>query len=388
MVLNMKIAFFTDTFLPQINGVTKTLARLIDYLDEKGIEHLVLAPDHQEDDFFGYNVERFLSFKFFLYPECRLSIPNFFRINKKLRDFNPDLIHIVTEFNMGLTGLQYAKLNDIPVVSSYHTNFSTYLKYYNLEFLDNLSWNYMKWFHNQCETNFCPSHETKKMLEHKGIDNVEIWTRGIDCEQFSPDYRNADFRRVHSIDNKIVLLYVGRVSMEKDLDILLNSFCDISKKYKDNVALVITGEGPMLENFRNDCPGNVIFTGYKHGDELSEIYASSDIFVFPSTTETFGNVVLEAMASGLPVIGAASGGVKDNLINGYNGSSCEPRDTDAFTKATIKLIDNKLLRVAMGYNARQHALQKSWGKVFDKLISDYERCLRKQPKGDNLEISA
>ncbi|MCG8499938.1 MAG: glycosyltransferase family 1 protein [Firmicutes bacterium] len=380
----MKIAFFTDTFLPQINGVTKTLARLIKYLDKKGIEHLVFAPDHHEEDFFTYNVERFLSFKFFLYPECRLSIPNFFRIHKKLNAFRPELIHIATEFNMGLAGLQYGKTKEVPIVSSYHTNFSKYLQYYGLEFLENALWNYMQWFHNQCSINLCPSHETKKMLENKGVNHLGIWTRGIDCEEFKPEFRSQALRESLGAADKIVLLYVGRISIEKDLDILFDSFKNINQKYYDKVSLVITGDGPMLSKFKTEAPDNVIFTGYKQGRELAEIYASADIFMFPSTTETFGNVVMESMASGVPVVSVAVGGIKDNLLDGHNGLICKPRNVQDFTQAAMRLIEDRVLRVELGYQARQYALMRSWKNVFDKLISDYERTLAYHNKKYNI----
>lgn len=371
----MRVALFTDTFLPQINGVTNTLTKLIEYYKANNIEYLVFAPDSYTDLNQKFNVEKFISIKFLLYPECRLSFPNVFRLRNSLLQFKPDIIHIMTEFNMGLAGLTYGKKLGIPTISNYTTNFAQYLKYYNLEIFQNTSWNYMRWFHNQNEITLCPSMETRELLNSQGIPNTGIFSRGVDCENFNEKLRSIKLRNELGINDKIVLLYVGRVAMEKDIDVLLEGYRKISNKYKDKVSLIITGNGPELTRYKNSFPKGTIFTGYKKGRELAEIYASSDIFVFPSPTETFGNVVLEAMASGLPVIAANAGGVKDTVKNRVNGLLFNPGDANQLTNLVIEMIEDENLKNSLKANAKKTVSERSWTSIFDGLVETYEEVI-------------
>lgn len=228
----MKVALFSDTFLPQVNGVTNTITKLIEYFEESNIEYIVFAPETYTDINHHFNVETFSSIKFFLYPECRISFPNTFRLRNSLLQFKPDIIHTMTEFNMGIAGMNYGKRYEIPTVSSYTTNFAQYLKYYNLDFIESYCWDYMRWFHNQSYKTLCPSTETIKFLDDHGIKNTTIFSRGVDPERFNPDYRSKKLREELGIDNKIVLLYVGRIAPEKDIHILLESYNQIISKYR------------------------------------------------------------------------------------------------------------------------------------------------------------
>jgi glycosyltransferase involved in cell wall biosynthesis len=381
----MKVALFTDTFLPQINGVTNTLSKLMDYYKTKNIEYLIFAPDTYSNLDSNVNVEKFASLKFILYPECRLSFPNIFRIKNTLLEFNPQVIHNITEFNMGIAGLTYGKKLGIPTISNYTTNFADYLKYYNLNIFENAAWNYMRWFHNQNDITLCPSLETLKLINEKGIKHTGIFSRGISTIQFNESFRSISLRKKFGINDKIVLLYVGRIAVEKDIDILAAAYNNIYNKYKNKVSLIITGDGPELEKYKRTFPKNTIFTGYKKGDELSEIYASSDIFVFPSPTETFGNVVLEAMASGIPVIAANKGGVTDTVKNGINGILFNAGNSLDLEKKIIELIENASLYNFLKSNTILTAKEKSWNKVFDNLICTYENIIYRTQ--DNKEIS-
>ena len=377
----MKVAIFTDTFLPQINGVTNTLNKLIEYYEANNIEYLIFAPDNDTEKNESYNIQRFFSIKFFLYPECRIAFPNTFKVSASLSSFKPDIIQLMTEFNMGMTGLMYGKKHGIPTVSNYTTNFCQYLNYYNLDFLNNSVWTYMRWFHNQNNLTLCPSEEIKFYLKKKGIANTDIFSRGIDSKKFNPELRSEDLRMQLGINNKLVFLYVGRVSPEKDLDILIDAYGQIYNKYRDKIALIITGEGPYLDKCKNDFPKNTIFTGFKKGRELAQIYASSDIFVFPSSTETFGNVVLEAMASGIPVIGADAGGVKNIIDHRINGLKFKARDMNELIGLMVKLIEDENLRNTLRTNARNTGLKRSWNKVFSGLMDTYNNILLNKKNG-------
>jgi len=372
----LKVAIFTDTFVPQVNGVARTMGRLAGALSERDISCLVLSPDTGFEDNRGYDLYFSQGFKFLVYPECKIALPNFSELCIRLDLFKPDVLHLATEFSMGLCGLKYASRARIPVVGSYHTNLPQYLSYYGFSFLSVWVWKYLCWFHNQCLKNYCPSKETLKLLSTKGVRNLDIWGRGVDTALFSPLKRKPSFKVQVGAEDKTVLLYVGRLAPEKDLDILINAF-RILNKYHRGIHLVITGEGPLSASLKREAPPGVTFTGYLHGEELAEAYASSDIFVFPSTTETYGNVILEAMASGLPVVASYSGGVKENLINFYNGLACRPQSCTDMVMAATALIEHEYLRKNLAAQARAHALTMSWDSVINKLIDGYAEVVAK-----------
>ena len=372
----MKIAIFTDTFYPQINGVANTLNKMTMYFENNNMEYKVFAPKYDEDN--DFTTERFYSLKFFLYPDCRIALPNIFRITQILNEFKPDLIQLMTEFNMGVTGLRYGKKNNIPTISNYSTNFSQYTDYYKLDFLKQGIWDYLKWFHDQNNLTLCPSYESKKLLKHHDINNTAIFSRGIDSQKFHPSYRNENLRRKLGIENKITFLYVGRVSYEKDLDILSESYKSIINKFGTQIALIIVGEGPYLEKCKPLFPSDTIFTGFKNGMDLSELYASSDIFVCPSSTETFGNVVLEAMASGLPVIGADAGGVKEIISHKKNGLKFQARNAKELTECMEELLLNEDLRNFLKTNGLCFGQNRSWDKIIKGLHDIYREVLKEK----------
>lgn len=373
----MRVALFADTYLPQINGVTNTLGRLAAYYEASGIDYKIFAPKYDTDQM-DENIERYYSLKFFLYPESRITFPNLFRLTGSLAEFRPDLIHLMTECNMGIAGLHYGKKHGIPTISNYTTNFSQYTSYYKLNFLEQAIWNYMKWFHTQNDITLCPSHAARELLKDHGIDNTEIFSRGIDSENFHPMYRSPMFRKSLGIENKTVFLYVGRISVEKDLDILGESYHAIHTLYPEQTALVITGDGPFMKKCRSLFPEGTIFTGFKKGRELAEIYASCDIFICPSSTETFGNVVLEAMTSGLPVIGADAGGVGEIIKHRVTGLKFDPRNSEDLTGCMSELMSDPGLQNILKENGRHFGINRSWNKIFDGLMDIYQEILIKK----------
>lgn len=376
----MRVAIFTDTYLPEVNGVTHTLALLKNTLENSGHQCLVLAPEYTRDRRIDNdNVCRFKSIPFPLYNECRLSIPVYGPLASKVDRFNPDIIHVVTPLGIGHAGVRYAKERRLPAVSSFHTNFDSYLKYYNMQHFEKYLWAFFKNFHNQFITNFCPSQDTLATLSKQGIGNLAIWSRGIDTQTFSPLKRNAYFydqfrrRRGHK---KIKCLYTGRVALEKDLDILLESIAIVNQDHQQQVEFFIVGDGPERKHLQENAPNNVYFTGFLSGSQLTAAYASADIFTFPSSTETLGNVVLEAMASGLPIIAVSAGGILDNVVSGYNGLLSAPRDVDAFSRSLITLIDDCDKREQLAKQALESVQTKTWNYVFKQLFTDYQRAIK------------
>ncbi|WP_039835024.1 glycosyltransferase family 4 protein [Paenibacillus sonchi] len=372
----MRLALFTDTFLPQTNGVARTLGQLTSHLNRRGIEHLLFTPKSAPEDSYPDPVRPVASIPFFLYPECRLALPSMSSIQSQLNTFQPDLLHMATPFNIGLCGLRYAHRQGLPHVASYHTHFDRYLEYYRMRRIVPLYWRYMKWFHRSCGATFAPSRETAEILREQGFERLRLWSRGIDCRQYSPDKRQAaSVRERYGIADPLVLLYVGRIAPEKDIATLLHALQLLPESVAAGVHLLVVGDGPLLPELRAQAPHNVTFTGAKHGEELAELYASADLFVFPSSTETFGNVVLEAMASGLPVVAAGAGGSKELVMPGVTGVLFQPHDPGSLAEEICRLASNSMLRTAMGNEGRRQALGRSWEQIFDGLIRDYEEII-------------
>ncbi|WP_025681518.1 glycosyltransferase family 4 protein [Paenibacillus massiliensis] len=377
----MRLALFTDTYAPDTNGVARTLQRLSQHLNLRGIEHLLFTPQSIIEGSHAASVRTVANVPFFLYPECRIALPNRLAIHEELRGFRPDLLHLATPFNMGLLGLKYALKHQLPHVISYHTHFDRYLEYYKLKSMVPLYWKYIKWFHRACDATFTPSLETLNSLQLQGIQRLKLWSRGIDCELYHPDRRHQHIRQRYGITAPLILLYVGRIAPEKNIDTLMLAMKHLPESMQARVHWLIVGDGPLLPKLRLHAPANTTFTGYLHGEELAAVYASSDIFVFPSCTETFGNVVLEAMASGLPVIAANAGGVKDLVSQHRSGILLEPNNAEALIRELCLWGDHMDQLRMMGLEGRRLAQTRSWRHIFDGLIADYEEAIqyRSQP---------
>ncbi|MDQ0245968.1 glycosyltransferase involved in cell wall biosynthesis [Bacillus fengqiuensis] len=381
----MKIALFTDTFAPDINGVANTLKRFTDYLKMKDIPFRVFAPEGTNDDLFSAHIHRFASLPFFLYPECRLALPNMLKIKASLQDFQPDIIHVATPFNMGLCGLHYAKKMNIPIVGSYHTDFDQYLKYYDLEFLSSLLWKYMNWFHRSLRCIFVPSPSTKEHLQPHGFTNVSIWSRGVDTALFHPYYDRFDVRIKYNIKRPYILTYAGRLAPEKNLDLLMKIARSLPAHIKHQTHWLIVGDGPLKEELQKKALEHMTFTGFLNKEQLANIYAASDLFVFPSATETFGNVVLESLAAGTPAIAANAGGVKHIVQHDGTGYLCDPDSVSQFVHYITFCLENLHKRIQLGHRARQYALTQTWESIFDGLLAQYEEALAHQT--DSIQLA-
>jgi len=386
----MRIAYFTDTYSPEVNGVTNTLSRLGNYLDKSHIDQLVIAPDYECENLLcdsNYRkVYRFKGITSSISPKSRLAIPAFWDIDKICDNFMPDIVHVTTELGIGFRGMRYALSRNIPLLMSYHTDFCKYLKYHNLDFLRPFLESYQSWFFSFSRRTLVPSQHTLGELFQKGFRNLDIWSRGIDSVDFSPKFRNEDLRKTLA-DGKFIFLYVGRLSAEKSLDLLLHAAGVIEKRFPGRTTFVFTGDGPYAEIIKNSNLPNVIFTGFKRGVELSEVYASADCFAFPSATETFGNVVLEAMASGLPVVAVAGGGVTDFLTHNNNALLCSPENQAAFAKNLVSVMENQNLRLRLSDNALKSALLRDWNSIFDGLVNVYTEAIE-EDRIRNVPLSA
>jgi len=375
----VRVALFTDTYLPEVNGVAKTLGRWAAFLEAQGVPCKVFAPTAETRAAADQpSVERFFSIPFLLYPECKFAIPNPINIRKALREFRPTLIHVATPFNIGFFGNHYARKHGIPLVASYHTHFDQYLSYYKLQWMEPVLMKYMSWFHADCRKVYVPSRSALEHLREKGFPPMEIWGRGIRADEFDPRVDREAALRSFGVDPaKFVVLYVGRLALEKSVDVLLEAFRRAPEPARSAMELVIAGDGPLYEELRGSIGSEepIRLLGFVQGRRLAELYAASDAFLFPSATETFGNVVLEALASGTPVVGADAGGVRDNVRHGATGLLCPPGDAAAFTAALLRLYEDAELRARLAAAGREYALSQSWDRIFRNLLDSYRRVI-------------
>ena len=379
-VMIVKLALFTDTYVPDVNGVALTLKRWADYLKDQGHQVKVFAPESKAKKDSNDHIIRYKSYPFFLYPDLEAAIANPLEIKAKLDRFKPDLIHVATPFNLGVLGRRYAVKYKVPFVASYHTNFDQYLKSYNLDWAKGILDFYLNWFHQDCQAVFAPSTITAAQLKDQGYPNVKIWPRGVDHHHFKPakvkDWAKHEAQAKFKLEkNKLTILYVGRLATEKSLDVLIDTLKEIPPHLLYKLQVNIVGDGPMRQEIKKqtkkyDLPINLL--GFQQGDNLSLLYQAGDIFFFPSATETFGNVVLEALASGLPVIGAKAGGVKDLVKQAHNGILCPPGEVEAFVDALLFLINNASVRQYYAKNARAFALKQSWDQIMAELLEELQ----------------
>ncbi len=379
----MRIALITENFLPKLDGVTHTLARLLEHLQANRHQALLLGPDSGMEHYAGAEIVGTAGLPFPFYPELKF---NFFRplFLRRLNDFHPDIVHLVDPVVLGTAGLAAARFLKKPVVSSYHTNLAAYCDHFGFPLLTKPMWSYKRLIHNQCSLTFCPSLSMATMLHKQGFQHLRIWPRGVDTALFQPERSSQQLRaswltgrqRPHDIS---VLLYVGRISWEKNLRLLTQAYRGM---HRERCHLVIVGDGPALKEVQQDLADlPVTFTGYLQGERLASAYASADIFAFPSTSETFGQVVLEAMASGLPVVGVHSEGVCDLVQDGHTGflldiqGLSEYEQVHGYRARLERLTRRSSMRHAMGQSALLEARQRSWPAAMNRLLHGYHEVI-------------
>jgi glycosyltransferase involved in cell wall biosynthesis len=373
----MRIAIFSEVYWPMVSGVSRSLQRLVEAMTSRGHECRVYAPSYPlpagEAD--QPEVHRSPSQPLFLYRDVRWGFPRVEEIAGDLASFRPDVVHVATEFAMGVTGVRLARQFELPIIASAHTDHERYATRYRLDWALPAGWRYLRWFYGNASRVLCPSRVYESHLNRRGVAHTGIWSRGIDRERFSPVHRSAEWRRELGIEaDAPVVLYVGRLAAEKNLDLLLEGWRHVVARRPD-AALVLVGSGPLASSLDLESPAGVILTGTLEGAALSRAYASADLFAFPSTTETFGNVLLEAMASGLPSLAVRAGGVLDFAVHGHNAMLAEPDSATALAEGILSLLDDPALRNILSRGALQTAQERDWGSTFDALEAEYRRVV-------------
>ncbi len=364
----MRIAFFTETFLPKVDGIVTTLCHLLDHLAQRGHQSLLFAPAGGPRRYANTPIIGLTGYSFPLYPELKL-VPPFVDVLKFLTTFNPDLIHVVNPFSLGLSGLRHARQLGIPVVASYHTDIPGFVRCWGFEMLVEPFRTYLRWLHNQADLTLSPSRATQVELEAHDFQRIKVWARGVDTLQFHPGHRTEVWRRrlTAGQPDAPLLLFVGRLSPEKRVDWLRPVL-----EAHPSTRLAIVGDGPARSDLERCFEGTAtVFTGYLAGRDLSGAYAAADIFVFPAANETFGNVVLEAMASRLPVVVAGAGGPLDFVVHGETGFLFDPNSQRSLIEAIGALLDDPFLARRLARNARIEAEARSWSHEMDLLLENY-----------------
>jgi len=372
----LKIAHFTDTFA-EVNGVARTIQQQIELAGKHGKDMTVVTcTEGLKRDDVVKGAARFApvgSFSMPEYPEITLHYPPFLKLLAWCAEQDFDCILTATPGPMGLAGLAIARILKIPVHGTYHTAFPQYVRMFTEDpAMEDAAWRYMRWFYGQMDTIYAPSRSTAQDLTERGIkaERIVVHPRGVDAERFHPDSEGRFFEDL-GLARQFKILYVGRVSREKSLDVLAESFRQVHR-HRPDARLVIVGDGPYLEEMRAqtaDLP--VIFTGYLQGDALTSAYAGADLFVFPSATDTFGNVVLEAQASGLPVVVTSSGGPREAMQPGRTGLVVAPYDPKALAMSVLDLMLDRERLASMAGLARKFAAQTSFDQAFLKTWDIY-----------------
>lgn len=372
----LKVALFTGNYNHIRDGVSMTLNRLVAFLEENDVDVLVFGPTKKDPE---------IEHSGTLLPVPSIAMPGRgeYRIStgfpsarrKDLEAFDPDLIHIATPDLLGYKAMRWALKNNKPIVSSFHTHFTSYLKYYKMGFLESLMWKYLRWFYGNCIHTYVPSPAMASDLKDSGIEtDMRIWARGVEMDIFNPEKQSEEWREKHGFGkDDVVVTFVSRLVWEKNLKIFAD-VVKLAKRKNDRIKAMIVGEGPALDELKELMP-DAVYTGFLTGNELATSYASSDIFFFPSDTETFGNVTLEAMASGLPcVVADAAGSISlvEHEVNGYRVSVKKVR---LFTEAIRTLASDKELRTSMGAASLKKSQTYSWNQINNTLLGYYSEAL-------------
>ncbi|HSE28935.1 MAG TPA: glycosyltransferase family 1 protein [Gemmatimonadales bacterium] len=382
----MKLSLVTDTYLPEINGVTTVLARMRTGLRDRGHQVQVIAPRYPDPGPDEEGIVRRASVPCPGYPAVRLSWPWSGRVLAALDAHGPELVHVVTEGPLGVTGRRWALANGVPLVTSFHTDFPRYAASYLGAWAVGPVRRHLQRFHAAAAHTQTPSAVTRDELRSLGVPNPVVWGRGVDSRVFAPGRRSERRRAAAGAAGRLVVLHVGRLAVEKDVATMATAFRLLHARFGRRLAFWVAGDGPKSSEVRAALPF-AAHAGFLARESLAELYADADLFVFPSPTETCGLVALEAMAAGLPVVAADQGGVRENVRTGINGLLVRAGDPEAFADAVGELVADSGRRLAMAQAARAFAVARDWERELDALEPLYASAMRPLPSAEAMPSS-
>ena len=358
----LRIALVTETYPPEVNGVALTVARIADGLRRRG-HQLQLVRPRQAGDGAGTAGELLVrGAPIPCYPHLRLGLPAAHRLRDAWSRWRPELVHIATEGPLGASALRVARELELAVTSDFRTNFQAYSAHYRLGWLRGAILAYLRRFHNRAGCTMVPTEALRAELQAAGFERTLVVARGVDTQLFDPARRSERLRRHWAVDGDArVVLYVGRLAAEKNLDALLQAFAAM-RQIDVRLRLVLVGDGPLRDALRLRCP-EAVFAGQRSGTDLAAHYASADLFLFPSLTETFGNVTPEAMASGLPVLAFDHAAAGQLIEHGHSGWLAPCGDAAAFVRLAQALVHDPAAARRAGQAARRSALELGWDGI-------------------------
>ncbi|MGW7775978.1 glycosyltransferase family 4 protein [Pseudomonas machongensis] len=381
----LRITLVSETFPPEINGVANTLGRLSEGLRVRGHQVEVVRP-RQASDAPGNSDDTLLLCRGWPlpgYPGLQWGEVSMHKLWRRWRRLRPDVLYIATEGPLGLSALRAARRLGIAVVSGFHTNFPQYSGQYGLGLLARLLTHYLRWFHRRTAITLVPSASQRLELERRGFERLGLMARGVDAQLFNPARRSQALREQWGLGpDDIAVLHVGRLAAEKNLALLLPCMQALQKSYPQRrLRLVVVGDGPLRNQMQQQFP-DAVFCGVQRGEALAEHYACGDLFLFPSLTETFGNVVLEALASGLAVVAYDEAAAAQHIRHGHSGALAMPGDQPAFIDAACWLLEDAETLRRVRLNARQHASRQGWQAIIEEFEGHlYNACRQTAAEG-------
>ena len=373
------IAFVTETFAPEVNGVAMTLGRLVDGLLDRGYRVNVFRPRQAVEGQRrrnGHYAEYLLAgTQVPMYPELRFGFPAVGRLQSVWREHRPDAIYVATEGPLGWSAVSAAEKLGIPTLSGFHTNFHTYSHHYRLRLLEPLIFRYLRTLHRRTGCTLVPTRALAQQLRDQGFGCVDVLPRGVDYRLFNPARRSDELRRQWGVEpGQLVCLYVGRIAAEKNIIAAVNAYRAVQRG-KPDARLVLVGDGPLSVTLARDNP-DFEFCGVRRGEDLARHFASGDLFLFPSQTETFGNVVTEAMASGLAVVAYDQAAAAEHIRDGDNGALAEDDSEASFIHRALELAQQSAQLRRIGQKAVDHAVSLSWEGIVERFIQLLDRQIR------------
>lgn len=377
----MRVALLAESFLPHMNGVTGSVLHVLRHLAEAGHETLVIAPKSGDvtADLHGARTELLRSVPLPSYPEVRVVFARAARLGALLRDFDPDVVHLASPFVLGWQGLAAADALRIPTVAVYQTDVVAYAQKYGLPHATALVEGHVTRLHRRATLTLAPSSASMRQLESLGVDRLRRWGRGVDAVRFAPAHRDDAWRAEIAPAGERIVGYVGRLAPEKQVDDL-RAIAGVP-----NTRLVIVGDGPSRSALREAIP-DAVFTGHLSGDALARVMAGFDVFVHPGESETFGQTIQEALASGVPVVATGVGGPLDLVRSSVDGWLYRPGDLDDLRARVSDLVGDEAKRQAFSRAAREAVAGRTWGALTADLVGHYREARELRAIDDNLLV--
>jgi glycosyltransferase involved in cell wall biosynthesis len=381
---SLRIAVVTETFPPEVNGVAMTLGRIFDGLLHRGHAVQVVRPRQAKEGPLATSrsgLDEVLSrgVPVPAYGELRFGLPSKNRLVKLWSEKRPDIVHVVTEGPLGWSAVAAARALHLPITSSFHTNFHTYSQHYGIGLFKKTIEGYLRKLHNRTQATLVPTRAMVSELQARGYHNVGLMSRGVAIEQFSPAKRSTALRQEWDVaEDDLVLLHVGRLAKEKNIALVVAAFRAIQARLP-RARMVFVGDGPLRKQVQDTCP-EAIFAGVRKGEDLARHYASGDVFLFPSLTETFGNVVPEALASGLAVVSYAHAAAKELIVSGQNGVLVQGTEELDFVNAAVALATSSALVNQLRQAAAGSVTHLAWDSVYDSFVDTLTGVLERHDR--------